>query len=185
VAGAFSKAQHEGRTLVWVDESAFYLVPGVVRTYAPRGQTPLLRAPLSRDHVAALGALTSTGRVLLRRQRASVRGPDVVAFLRQVLRQVAGPLLLVWDGAPIHWSQPVRAFLGQPSARRLHIEPLPAYAPDLNPVEDLWQHLKHVELRNLVNPSLWDVEEELRLAVRRVRRKAAVLRGCLAHAGCL
>jgi hypothetical protein len=63
VAGAFSKARAEQRTVLFVDESAFYLLPGVVRTYAPRGQTPTLRVPLTRDHLSAISAITPDGRL--------------------------------------------------------------------------------------------------------------------------
>jgi hypothetical protein len=65
VAGARSKARAEGRTVVWVDESGFYLLPGAVLTYAPRGHTPILRMPLTRDHLSAIGALTPDGRLLM------------------------------------------------------------------------------------------------------------------------
>ena len=59
------KADSEGRTIVWVDEAGFYLLPARVRTYAPRGQTPTLRVPLTRDQLSAIGALTADGRVVL------------------------------------------------------------------------------------------------------------------------
>jgi hypothetical protein len=60
VAGASSNAQAEGRTPVWVDESAFYLLPAAVRTDAPVGETPVLHVPLSRDHLSAISAITRT-----------------------------------------------------------------------------------------------------------------------------
>jgi hypothetical protein len=65
LAGPSSKALSEQRTIVWVDESGFYLLPGAVRTYAPRGETPLLRVPLTRDHLSVIGGLTVGRRLLL------------------------------------------------------------------------------------------------------------------------
>ncbi len=85
----------EGRTIVWVDEAGFYLLPARVRTYAHRGQTPMLRVPLTRDHLSAIGALTADGRVLMHVQMEAFRGPRVVGFLRHVLRHVAGKLLVI------------------------------------------------------------------------------------------
>jgi transposase len=184
VAGASSKAQREGRTLVWVDESGFYLLPAVVRTYAPRGQTPLLRVPLTRDHLSAISGITPDGRLLLSVQEQALRSPDVVRFLQHLLRHIPGPLLVIWDGSPIHRGQPVKDFLASGGAARLQLEPLPAYAPELNPDEGIWQYLKHVELRNVCCPTLWDLRHELRLAVARLRHKRHVIRGCIAHAGC-
>lgn len=185
MAGAFRKAQREGRTLLFVDESAFYLLPGAVRTYAPTGQTPTLRVPLTRDHLSAISGISPDGRLFLHVQDAALRGPDVVRFLRQVLRLVPGPVLVIWDGGPIHRAQPVKDFLRTPTGRRVHVERLPAYAPELNPDEGIWRYLKHVELRNVRCPTLWDLRDELRLAVRRLRRKRHVIRACFAHAACL
>jgi transposase len=152
-------------------------------SYAPKGQTPLLRVPLTRDHLSAISAITQDGRLLLRVQDRALRSPDVVRFLQHLLRQIPGKLLVIWDGAPIHRGQPVKDFLAAGGAERLHLEPLPAYAPELNPDEGIWRYLKRVELRNVCCPTLWDLSHELRLAVARLRHKAAAIRGCIAHAG--
>ena len=81
------KARAIGQTVVWIDESGFYLLPAVVRTYAPRGQTPVLRAPLTRDHLSVISAITLEEQLFLRVQERALRGPDVVRFLRHLLRQ--------------------------------------------------------------------------------------------------
>jgi transposase len=184
VAGAFRKARQEGRTVLFVDESAFYLLPAVVRTYAPRGHTPILRVPLTRDHLSAISGITEDGRLFLHAQEASLRSPDVVQLLRQLLRLIPGKLLVIWDGSPIHRSRVVKDFLAAGAARRLHLERLPAYAPELNPDEGIWQYLKRVELRNLCCPTLWDLHQEVRLAARRLRRKRQVVQACVRQAGC-
>jgi transposase len=165
--------------VVWVDESGFYLLPGRVRTYAPRGRTPVLRVPLTRDHLSAISALTLEGRLLFQVRPYSLRSPDVVEFLRLLLRQLRGRLLVIWDGSPIHRGQAVKDFLASGAAKRLQLEPLPAYAPELNPDEGIWNYLKRVELRNVRCQDLAHLEDELRRAVKRLRRKAAALRGCV------
>lgn len=88
--------------MLFVDELAFYLLPGVVRTYAPAGQTPTLRVPLTRDHLSAISAITPDGRLFLHVQEPTLRSGDVVQFLRHLLRLIAAKLLVVWDGSPIH-----------------------------------------------------------------------------------
>jgi transposase len=65
----------------------------------------------------------------------------VVAFLEHLLREVPGRMVLIWDGAPIHRSQVIQEFLANGAAPRLHLERLPAYAPELNPGEGLWAYL--------------------------------------------
>jgi transposase len=181
VARAFRKAQSERRTIVWVDESAFYPLPAVVRTYAPRGKTPILHALLTHDHLSAISALTQDGRLLLQIRERAFRGPAVVDFLRHLLRHIPGPLLVVWDGATIHRAQPVTDFLAGGAAARLQLEQLPGYAPELNPDEGIWNYLKHVELRNLCCADLAELRLELDLAVKRLRHKRHVLRGCIAE----
>src|SRR5690349_24534410 len=101
----------------------------------------MLRAPLTRDHLSAIGAVTMQGRLLLAVQDPALRGQHVVRFLRHLLRQIPGRLLVIWDGAPIHRNQGVQEFLAAEGATRLQIEWLPGYAPDLMPVEGIWQHL--------------------------------------------
>src|SRR5215211_533101 len=183
LAGASSKAQSERRTVLWVDESAFYPLAGVVRTYAPRGETPLLHAPLTRDHLSAISALTPDGRLLLTLQERPFRGPDIVRFLQHLLRHVPGKLLVIWDGAPIHRARVVKDFLARGAAARLQLEQLPGYAPELNPDEGIWHYLKQVELRNLCCDDLAELRVELGLAVKRLRRKRHVLQGCIAQCG--
>ncbi len=168
----------EGRTLVFVDESGFYLLPFVARTYAPRGQTPVLRAPLTRDHLSAISGLTPDGRLFTHVQSVAFRGPAVVTFLRQLLRQVRGKLLVLWDGAPIHRCRPVKEFLARGAARRLHLERLPAYAPELNAAEGVWNLLKRVELKNRCCHDLDELRWELGLAIRRLQRKPHRLTAC-------
>jgi transposase len=86
-------------------------------------------------------------------------------------------MIMLWDGAPIHRSHVIHEFLAAGAAQRIHLECLPAYAPELNPGEGLWQQLKGVELRHVCCfniPHLW---HERRDAVKRVRRKPRVLHG--------
>jgi transposase len=177
------KADDEGRTIVWVDQSGFYLLPMAVRTWAPRGHTPILRVPLTHDHLAAIGGLTPDGRLFLQTQRQSYHSSDVVRFLRVLLRKISGKLLLIWDGAPIHRGQPIKEFLARGAARRLHLEQLPGYAPELNPVEGLWNYLKRRELGTVCCPDLSALGQALRRAKERVRHKRQVLRGCVAQCG--
>jgi transposase len=92
-------------------------------------------------------------------------------------------MVIIWDGAPIHRSQVIKTFLANGAAQRMHLERLPAYAPELNPGEGLWEQLKGVELRNVCCFNLPHLRHELRDAVKRVRRKPHVLHGFFQGAG--
>jgi hypothetical protein len=74
-------------------------------------------------------------------------------------------LLVIWDRPNIHRAEDVKTLLSCGWARLIHIEEFPAYAPDLNPDEDVWQHLKHYELRNLCYVDLDHLEVQLALAL--------------------
>jgi transposase len=183
VADTQKKAEREDRTLVWIDEAGFYLLPSVVRTYAPCGETPILRAPLSYDHVSAISAITPEGQLLVQMQEVAYHGTEVVRFLKHVLRHTEGKLLVLWDGAPIHQGQALKEFLAAGGAKRIHLERLPGYAPDLNPDEGIWRYLKYLEWKNVVCHNCTDLRAELRLAIARLRHKREVIQGCIKHAG--
>jgi transposase len=183
LAGAKKGALREGRWIVWVDESGFSLLPAVVRSLAPRGHPPTLRFPVTREHLSVISGITPSGRLLLQIQDHAFRTPDVVQFLRHLLRHLPGKVLVIWDGAPIHRARPIKEFLSQGAAKRLRLEQLPGYAPDLNPDEGIWGYLKHVELRNVCCTDLDELHHHLRLATARLRHKRAVIRGCVTHCG--
>jgi transposase len=177
VAGHQKGAATQQQALFFVDESGFYPLPSVVRTYAPRGQTPILREWWTRDHLSAISAISPEGKLYFHCQDRPLNSGDVVAFLEHLLREVSTRMVIVWDGSPIHRSHLIQECLAGGAAQRLHLERLPAYAPELNPDENLWQHLKGVELRNVCCVTLPHLRGELRHAVKRVRRKPRLLHG--------
>ncbi len=173
----------EGRTILFADQSGFYLLPTVVRTYAPVGQTPILEEHLSHDHLSVMSGITLEGRLLMIEQDRAFKGPDVVRFLKHALSQIPGKLLIIWDGSPIHRSKAVKEFLAQGAASRVRLEQLPAYAPELNPDEGVFKHLKCVELKNLCCQNIAELRTELRKAKERLRHKVDVILGCIRQPG--
>ncbi len=131
--------------------------------------------PLTRDHLSAIGALTTTGRVLLHVQEEAVRGPRVVHFLKHRLRHSPGKRLVIWEGAPTHRSQVVKAVLADGGAERLGLEQWPGCAPALNPVEGSWRHLQRVQLRNVWCRTLGELRYELPLATANLPHEAPLV----------
>jgi transposase len=168
---------------VGVDESGFYLLPAVASTWAPVGKTPILRHKLSREHFSAISGITLEGRLYLMMKERSFKGPDVVQFLKGLLEEIVGKVMVIWDGAPIHRSKAVKAFLTQGAAARLRLEPLPAYAPELNPDEGIWRYLKRVELPNVCCQDLLHLLVELTMAAKRLLSKPDVIQACLQQVG--
>ena len=100
---------------------------------------------------------------------------DVVACLEHLLREVPGRLIIMWDGAPMHCRQVIKTFLANGAAQRLHLERLPAYAPELNSGEGLWEQLTGVERRHVCCFDIPHLRHELRDAVQRVRCRPHVI----------
>jgi transposase len=177
------RARRERRALVFEDESGFYLLPGVVKTYAPEGLTPVLREKQTRDHLSVMGGMTPEGRVYTLVRQESLNGLHCVEFLLHLLRVAGDRLLLVWDGSPIHRRAAVRDFVSS-TRGRVELEALPGYAPDLSPWDEGgWHHLKDVEMRNLVCRDLDELHQQLDLAVGRLRQKPRLVRSYFAQAG--
>ena len=164
-------APAQQHTILLIDESGFSPLPSVVRTSAPVGQTPILREWWTRDHLSAISAISPEGKLYVHGQDRALDSVDVVAFLEPLRREVSGRMVIIWDGAPIHRSHVTQECLAHGAAQRMHLERLPAYAPELNPGEGLWPQLKGVELRNLCGFNIPHLTHEWRDAVKRVRRQ--------------
>lgn len=177
------RARQERRILVFTDESGFYLLPSVVRTYAPRGRRPVQKEWQTNDHLSVMGAVTPEGKIYSLVRQEPLVGPDTVEFLMHLLRVIHRPLLIVWDRSPIHRCDEVQEFLATFGGHYIHIEPLPPYAPDLNPVEWIWGYLKDVELHNLACLDLEQLHMEFHLALARMRQKLHLIPSFFAGAG--
>jgi transposase len=177
------RARRERRVLVFEDESGFYLLPGLVRTYAPQAQTPVLREKQTHDHLSVMGGMTPEGKIYTLARQESLNGLHSVEFLLHLLR-VAGPrLLVIWDGSPIHRRSAVQEFVAD-TRGKVWLESLPGYAPDLNPWDEGgWHHLKNVEMRNVVCLDLEELHQEFHLAVGRLRQKSYMIQSFFAQAG--
>ena len=136
---------------MFLDESGFMLQPLRRRTWAPRGQTPIHYAWDRHDRWSLLGALSLAPWALriglyFQLYDRNIVAPDVVGFVKQLHRQLGRKLIVIWDRWNVHRS----------AAKQLsqfdwiQIEYLPAYAPELNPVEALWNHTKYSDLANFV-----------------------------------
>src|SRR5262245_1236882 len=177
------RARRERRVLVFADESGFYLLPGLVRTYAPAAPTPVISEKQTRDHLSVMGGMTPAGKVYTLARQESLTGLHSVEFLLHLLR-VAGPrLLVIWDGSPIHRRAEVKEF--ESSTRgKVWLEAMQGYAPDLNPGDQAgWHHLKDVEKRNLVCRDLEQLHQEFQLAIGRLRQKPPLVRPFFTQAG--
>lgn len=138
----------------------------MVRTWAPRGQTPVLRHPGGWKRLSAAAGVTRRG-FYFRLYAGSIKAPQLIHFLGHLRRQVRNKILLVWDRLGVHRCRMVRQWLAA-QGDQFVVEELPAYAPELNPVEYLWGWWK----KNTVANSCSRSPEELHWLARQGLRQA-------------
>jgi transposase len=176
-------AQRLNASLVFVDESGLLLTPLVRRSWAPRGQTPVLyQRGRSREKVSCIAALSVSprrrrvGLYFSLRPNANVTVPWLIDFLRHLANHLRRPAVLIWDRLPGHRARRVQQCL---SRRGIVGVLLPPYAPELNPVETLWAYLKQNPLANWAPPDAVTLARVARRKARRVKRAPDLLRGFL------
>jgi transposase len=140
-----------------------------VRTWAPRGQTPILQHCFNWKTLSAVAGVTFWN-FYFQLHPGTIKTPQVIEFLQALRRQIRQPLLIVWDRLPAHRSVAVRRYV-ESSQGRLVTEFLPAYAPELNPVEYLWAYWKQHELANVCPKEYWQLGAHARLALKSMKSK--------------
>ena len=143
------------------DESGVSLLPSVRATWAPRGHTPVLRHRFSWKRLSLAGALAyepdgSDAHLVFQLRPGAYNDETLIEFLSDLKTLEQRRVLLIWDGLPSHRS---RRMLEWVASQRdwLSVEPLPGYAPDVNPIEHVWGNLKSTELANLCSDSIGEV----------------------------
>lgn len=180
-------ALKQGATLVFWDEAGFSQRPSVRRTWAPRGQTPVLRQPFNWKRLSAIGMVSyaparERAGVLFSLRAGNVDTEWVLSRLRCLHRQITGRMVLLWDGLGAHLSRPTREWVRN-QHRWLRVEPLPAYAPELNPVEAMWANLSARELANLCPDTVGELAHHVRRGMSRLRRTGNLAIAFLKHSG--
>lgn len=182
------KARQTNALLIFLDESGFSESPTVRRTWAPRGQTPVLVVAFNWKRLSAIASLITTPAarrvgLCLRLHPGSIKQPQIIEYLRALKRHLRGrKAILLWDRLPAHRGAKVQAYLERQSSW-LSTEYLPPYAPELNPVEYFWSHLSGTDMAHFIGENLDDVRRQAQRGACRVRRKPDLGRAFLKHSG--
>lgn len=175
------KAHEQGWSIVVIDESGFMLQPLVRRTWAPRGQTPVQYSWDRHDRLSAIAALTLPPQrrrlgLYFQVHRHNIQTPEVMAFLRLIHQQLRRKFILILDRYSAH-RKAVR-LLQAAGCDWLEVEWLPAYAPDLNPVELVWNHTKYGDLANFLPEDVDHLHRAVTASVAAMRHQGSLLRAC-------
>ena len=173
LAWAQKKAQREDRVILFVDESGLSERPTRVRTWAPKGQTPVIQFHFNWKQLSMIAGVSITN-AYFRLHAGTIKSPQIVDFLKALVKQINRPLLIVWDGLKAHRSRMVREYLDSLEGR-IDIAFLPPYAPDLNPVEYLWAWLKRHALANYCPNSIADLAYTARGKLKSAQRRTTLI----------
>jgi transposase len=169
-----TQAVAEKRIIVFIDESGLSQHLTRVRTWALVRQTPHLEFNFNWKTLSAMAGI-SLHQFYFKLVDGSVKTPHVIEVLRRLQDRIARPMLVIWDGLAAHKSRAVRDFVAATDGS-IRLAYLPAYAPDLNPVEYLWGHWKHHDIYNLCAATLSLISREARRALRRMQRRPTLVR---------
>ncbi|HEY6454381.1 MAG TPA: IS630 family transposase [Steroidobacteraceae bacterium] len=166
-------AARQGRIIVFIDESGLSERPCRARTWAPRGETPVLQYSFSWKQLSVIAGL-SYWRFYFRLFNGSIKSPQIVEFLKALQATIGKKLLIIWDRLQAHRSKLVRAHV-EAQHGQIMIDYLPAYAPDMNPVEGIWGYLKHHAMPNYCARDLGDVAHRARSNLRSMQRRTTLV----------
>jgi len=173
---------------VFQDESGVSERPSVRRTWAPRGETPVLIHAFNWKKLSICAAIAyrwdgKRSRLYFQTRAGSYNAESLITFLQDLRRHFRGQrVILVWDGLPAHKSRVMKEYLHS-QRDWLSEDRLPGYAPDLNPVETLWGNVKGQELANRCSEGLGEAATAVDSGMTRVRQSQALPFAFLHHAG--
>ena len=174
--------------LVFIDEAGFMLAPTSRATYAPRGKPPVIKVSDPHGRISVAGALVISPMGKRLRflyhplsDNINFRGDSAMGFLVEICQQVSGPITILWDRFSIHSSDPVNHYLER--HRRIGVEEFPAYAPELNPVDNAWFYLKYDRLPNFAPATMVELRHRLIQELMALQVRADVLAWCIKQTG--
>ena len=174
--------------ILFEDESGVSLLPSVRATWAPRGQTPVLRHHFAWKRLSMAGVLAyepdgSDAHLVFQLRSGAYNDELLINFLAEVHEHERKRLVvLIWDGLPSHRSRRMLEWIAS-QGDWLNIERLPGYAPELNPIEQVWSNVKSQELANLCADTIGEVSEAAQDGLDRISSDARLCFAFLRHTG--
>ena len=160
--------------IVFIDESGLSERPCRVRTWAPKGQTPVLQYSFNCKQLSVIAGV-SFWRFYFRLYGGTIRTPQVIEFLKVLQATIGKKLLIIWDRLQAHRSILVRQHV-EAQRGAIALEFLPAYAPEMNPVECVWGYLKHHAMPNYCAQGLGDLAVRARRHLCSMQRRPTLVR---------
>ncbi len=184
--GTGKKNLKNGATIIFIDEIGYSLTPTIHRTWAKKGHIPEIRSSGSSwNKLSAISGLAvqyqkneyNTQLYFRLYPGQTISSKEIINFLRQILYQVNGNVIVIWDNLKAHRAKKVKAY--SENITRLDIEYLPPYSPDMNPDEGVWNWSTTKDLVNTCPSSATHLLHLVRGSLRRIQRRKHIQRWCL------
>jgi transposase len=176
LASAKKNAARQGRLIVFIDESGVSERPTRARTWAVKGETPVVQFHFNWHQLSLIAGMHFTG-MCFRLHDGSIAKEQVVEFLKALLAHLRRPLLIVWDSSRPHRSHLVRDYVAS-TENSIQLHFLPGYAPELNPVEFLWAWLKRHALANFCPNTFDELQHTTRGKLKSAQRRSVIIASC-------
>jgi transposase len=171
-----AQAAEVGATIYFADEAGVRSDYHAGTTWAPVGRTPVVAATGDRFAVNLISAVSAKGKLRFAAYDGNLNGKVFIDFCRRLLHDSPGPVFLVLDGHPVHRSNAVKAFAVS-TGGRLRLCFLPGYAPELNPDEWVWKHVKHDRIGRAGVSGPDDLKAKALAALHRLQKLPHLVRG--------
>jgi transposase len=155
------KAVEGDYEIYFQDESTLQLCNNIVKTYSPRGETPILelRDTKGYQYVCIASAISEAGKMFYQIRDNSFKGTGIIGFLKDLLAFASRKVLLIWDNASWHKSEEVKDFLNTDLGKMLWVSNTPPYSPEFNPDELVWANLKRVQIPNRLAKNVKELKD--------------------------
>jgi len=177
------EAKRVGATIYFGDEAGIRSDYHSGTTWAPKGQTPIVRTTGSRLSMNMISAVSAKGSMRFMTVKGRLTADTFIEFLQRLLKNAEKPVFLVVDGHPVHRSKRVQAFVTSTEGR-LKLFYLPPYSPELNPDEQVWSHLKHHRLGKMAIRTKEDLQSRVMSALRSIQRTTSLVMSFFRHKEC-
>jgi transposase len=173
------EAKRKQATLLFEDETGVHEDGPIGTTWGQRGATPVVRVSGKRRRINVISVVSPRGRLWFRCYKGSLNANLFIEFLKAMLRDIRGNIILILDKHPAHVAAATRRFI-QENSRRLSVEFLPGYAPEMNPDEHVWSHLKGMFKRNPLEDGA-DFDDEVQETMAFIQDERELVRSFFGH----
>jgi transposase len=177
------KAKREGAMVFFLDESAVRSDHHSGTTWAPVGKTPVVQTTGARFSLNIIGAITPRGVFRFMTYKGSMNAALFIDFLKRLIDGNDRRIHLIVDGHPVHRSKAVKTFVEE-QAEHIELHLLPSYSPELNPIEQVWNHAKNHQIGKQVITGPDQLKSMALSALRRLQKMPAIIRGFFHHPEC-